>query len=150
MKTRDILFLFVILLTLGGLFFYFNYAPPADDELDYHPVDVGGGSLTIADQDQTNLVVFGATLAAPGFVTIHESMSGAPAAVIGTSEYLPAGTHEMVVISLDEFMTPGYSYIALLHADNGDEAFVMEEDFPVIVDGTVVKTSFVTMPESVE
>ncbi|MFA6522472.1 MAG: hypothetical protein WCT24_02710 [Patescibacteria group bacterium] len=150
MRKIDLIWIAVMLLVLGGLYCFFQFAPVADDELAYHPVDVGGGSITIVDQNQTDLVTFSTTLVAPGFVTIHETMSDAPAAVIGTSGYLETGEHQNVIISLDTPMSSGYKYVALLHADNGDQQFVMEEDLPVMVNGEVIRPSFVAIPEAVE
>ncbi|MFH1632132.1 MAG: hypothetical protein ABIA47_03925 [bacterium] len=145
---KDILTIISILVVILALGAYFVFAPKAP-ELDYRPVDVGGGSITVEDQYDMDRVVLDATLAAPGFITIHESMSGAPATIIGTSQYLDIGTYDDLTIMLVDEMLPGYSYITLLHADDGDGIFVIDDDLPVEVDGEVVRPDFVADPSSV-
>jgi hypothetical protein len=138
------IFVFVI---LAGL--YFAFSEPVS-EISYHPIDVGGGAITVEDQDQTDRVYLSAELVAPGFITIHNSMSGAPAAIIGTSDFLEAGSYTDLEIVLREEMIPGYRYITLLHADNGDEFYVTDDDLPVMVNEIVVRPDFVAIPEAVE
>ena len=143
---RDIGFILLLIILLFGLGAFFFLAPTAP-ELAYVPVDVGGGSITVVDQDQLAFVKLNAELAAPGFITIHESLSGAPANILGTSTYFEAGTYTDLVIDLETPMTPGFVYITLLHADNGDGAYVTEDDLPVKVNEQVVRPDFVAMPE---
>lgn len=140
---RDILTIAVIFVVLGALGAFFFYAPQTE-ELSYHPIDVGGGSITVENQpDDLSTVTLDAYLAAPGWITIHESLSNAPAAIIGTSTYLEVGDHPGLVIQLSQPMSPGARYITLLHADNGDKVFVVNDDLPVEVNGEVVRPSFV-------
>ena len=117
-------------------------------EITYRPVELEGGSITVEDHDVVDVVTLDAELVEPGWITIHFSMSGAPAEVVGTSDYLEAGTYEAMTIVLDEDMTPGWRYIALLHVDNGDQIFDIEDDLPVSVDGEVVRPDFVAIPEA--
>ncbi len=136
------------LLILGGIIalgIYLAFAPQAPD-LDYKPVDIGGGSIEVSDQESLEVVILNATLVKPGFITIHESMSGAPAKIIGISPLLSEGSHENVAITLTQDMLPGYSYITLLHVDNGDQKYVTEDDLPVMVNGVVVRPDFIAMP----
>lgn len=137
--TLAVVIIFVVLL---GLFFALS---PRAPELSYLPVEVEGGSITVTDQEQLEYVRLSAELSEPGFITIHQSMSDAPAAVIGTSRYLEAGVHDDLVITLSEEMLPGYKYITLLHVDNGDGYFVMEEDLPTAVNGEVVRPDFIAV-----
>lgn len=141
--SKDYVLLFtvlIILLALGGFIFF---APKASN-LEYKPIDVGGGSITVENQpDDLAIVTLNAELVAPGWITIHESLAGAPATIVGTSTYIEAGVHENFVIQLTEEMAPGYRYIALLHADNGDQRFEILEDLPVETNGEVVRPSFV-------
>lgn len=136
------------LLVLGGIIAlgaYLAFAPPAPS-LTYRPVDVGGGMIDVQDQESLDTVILNAELAKAGFITIHESMSGAPATIIGISSLLSEGRHEGVVIPVTQDMLPGYSYIALLHVDNGDGRYITEDDLPVMVNGAVVRPDFVAMP----
>lgn len=138
----------IVLLLIGG---YIFLAPPVSDtaELAYYPVDLASGSITVEDQNDVTFVRLQAELSEPGWITIHESMSGAPATVIGTSGYLEAGVYDEIVIPVYPDMLPGYRYITLLHVDNGDKVFVIEEDFPVRVNGEVIRPDFVAVPEAV-
>jgi hypothetical protein len=147
---NDIVLLFVFLLLILGLGSFFVFAPKAS-EITYKPVDVGGGSIIVENQEQYDSVILDAELAAPGWITIHESLSGAPAAVIGTSKYLEVGLHQNLSILLTESMFPGYKYITLLHVDNGDGVFIGEEDYPVKVNEEVVRPDFIAIgPEGNE
>jgi hypothetical protein len=139
-----IVFLFVLFLGL-----YLAFSDPVA-EISYHPIDVGGGSITVEDQDQLDRVFLSAELVAPGFITIHESMGGAPAAIIATSDYLEVGMYEELELVLDIQMTPGYRYITLLHADNGDTVYVTNDDLPVMVNEEVIRPDFVAIPSAVE
>lgn len=136
---------FILVLLLG---LYFAFSEPVS-EISYHPIDVGGGAITVEDQNQLDVVYVSAELVAPGFITIHESMSGAPAAIIGTSEYLETGRYEELEIQLETEMMPGFRYITLLHADNGDTIYVTNDDLPVMVDEVVVRPDFVAIPSAV-
>ncbi len=129
---------------IGVLLFgvYLFTAQPAE-EIAYKPVDVGGGSITVENQPDTSRVVLDATLAAPGWITVHESLSGAPATVVGTSRFLPVGEYVDLEILPTEELVAGARYITLLHVDNGDERFEILEDLPVMTDGQVVRPDFV-------
>ena len=133
----------IILIILGV---YFFFSPPAP-EVTYSPVALEGGSITVTDQDVVDTVTLNAELVAPGWITIHFSMSGAPADVVGTSQYLETGVYEDLLLTLDEEMTPGWAYIALLHVDDGDGVFDIQKDLPVSVNGEVVRPTFVAIPE---
>lgn len=129
----------------AAFFMFANEAP----ELAYAPVDVGGGSLVIAP-DQTSLteVIVTTEVVREGFVTIHRSVGPAPGPVIGTSPLLSVG-EATTFIQLNGEMIPGYTYIALLHVDNGDGVFVATDDMPVQVDGAVVRVDFDAAGESI-
>jgi hypothetical protein len=139
----SVLGVIAILAVLGAYFMFSEVAP----EIDYKPVELSGGSISVVDQDSTDVVTLDAELVEPGWITIHFSMSGAPAEVVGTSRYLEAGIYEAMTISLSEDMLPGWRYIALLHVDNGDGIFDIEKDLPVSVNGEVVRPSFVSFPD---
>lgn len=144
---KDVFVIVGVIALLVVLGVYFAFAPKAP-ELTYQPIDVGGGSITITDQNQVDLVVLDAELAAPGFITIHKTISDAPADIIGTSMYLETGKYTGIKIQLDELMTPGSRYAALLHADNGDQEYVTQEDLPVKTNDQVVRPYFIAIPEA--
>lgn len=143
---KDLALFTLVILIIGALAAFLVFAPKADT-LGYRPLDVGGGSITLGQQLDFDTVTLDAELAAPGWITIHESMSGAPATIIGTSQYLEIGTYNDLVIPLTSEMIPGYRYITLLHVDNGDSVFVANDDYPVMTNGTVVRPDFVAGEE---
>ncbi len=145
---KDILGFGLLTLCLIGLGAFFIFAPKAP-EIAYQPVDVSGGSITVVDQNDVTAVTLDAELVEAGWITIHESMGDAPAAIIGTSGYLPAGTYDDLVITLDQDMLPGYKYITLLHVDDGDKRYVTDEDLPARVNGAVVRPDFTAVPSAV-
>jgi len=89
-------------------------------------------TVTVADQesDGSEFVVDSAQLSDGGFIVIHDStlLDGEFASsVIGNSEYLEAGTHEDIRITLDEPQDGDFTAIAMPHLDTNDnEAY----DFP--------------------
>lgn len=147
MKITDILLKIVFPLCLVAFLLYvFFFAPPAEEVI-YAPVDVGGGEITVQNQYDLNRVTLGAEFAAPGFISIHESLSGAPAQVIGSTELMEPGQYDSIEILLDQPMLPGYRYITLMTADDGDGVFEPGIDLPVEFDGAVVRPDFIAQPE---
>jgi len=141
MKQYSGLLITIVVVLLIGAFLFFVTAKP----LPYAPVDVGGGSIIVSDQVAGSLVQLNTTLAAPGFITIHEAMGEAPGKVLGVSDYLETGSYGGINIVLSELMTPGLTYIALLHADDGDGHFDIQKNMPVSVNGEVVRPDFVAL-----
>lgn len=134
-------------LMLGIIIFagYFLSADPAP-EVAFGPVEVGG-SITIKDQNQLDFVEFEVEIVKPGFITIHRTISTAPAEVIGTTGLLDIGNHNLKITLTGE-MLPGFKYVALLHVDNGDRIFEADKDFPVMTNGEVVRPYFLAIPEA--
>lgn len=149
MKKGDLAGLVMLLAAIGVLGLFFVLAPEAP-EVDFGPVDVGGGSLEVLQSPSMTTVVFSAELAKPGFVSIHESVGPAPGPVIGVSSLTTAGEHADQTIALREPMTPGLTYIALLHVDDGDAVYESSEDMPVKTDGAVVRVDFKATEGSAE
>lgn len=144
---QDSLIIFIIILFLGAFGFLLFYTPNTP-ELAYKPVDVGGGSVTIKDQDQINFVVFDTELVKPGFVTIHRTMTDAPTEIIGVTDYLEAGVYENLRVDLTGEMYAGFKYAAILHVDDGTKQFEAQQDFPVMTNGEVVRPYFLAIPEA--
>ncbi|NLV12074.1 DUF7282 domain-containing protein [Haloarcula argentinensis] len=97
------------------------------DEEDGRIVEAGTASVSISDQESTGseVVVDSAQLSDGGFIAIHAG--NASGDVVGNSEYLGAGSHEDVTITLDEPMDEDFTAVAMPHRDtNGNEAY----DFP--------------------
>jgi len=118
-------------------------------------------SVTLPDQPSsgTAVVVDRVDLSEGGFVTIHDAtvLDGDTFnSVVGTSEYLEAGVHEDVTVTLDERLTSGQTLIAMPHQDtDGDRNYTFVEsngsaDGPYTDDGSaVVDPADVTIEASI-
>ncbi len=89
----------------------------------------GNASATVTLNDQTangqasSVDVASATLSQGGFVTIHDGSlldGDVFDSVRGTSDYLEAGSHEDISVSLDDPYTESGSIIAMPHTDSND------------------------------
>ena len=132
------------------------------------PEDVGPepdptATVTFDNQtsDGTTVTVGSVTVSEGGFVAIHDGTDGGIGPVIGVSEYLPAGTHEDVEVTL--FDVPGGNFsddatlengtlIAMPHLDtNGNETYDFvssngEADGPYTANGSaVVDPAYITV-----
>ena len=72
------------------------------------------------DSDGTSVTVASVTLPAPGFVAVHADNDGAPGAILGNSELLPAGESTDVVVSFDEPLTDNQTAFPMAHVDVND------------------------------
>lgn len=113
----------------------------------------GGPSAAVDFADQTadgaNVTVDSVNLSAGGYVVVHASDNGTPGAVLGHSDYLDAGAHEDVVVTLDESLTEDRELIAMAHRDtNENELYEFPDaDGPYTVDGSpVVDAATVSLP----
>ncbi len=110
--------------------------------------------------DGTTVVIDRADLAEGGFVTVHDASLLAGdvfGSVVGTSEYLEAGAHEDIEVTLDERLTTSQLIVPMAHMDTNDneeydfEETEGEEDGPYTAgDDAVVDTAKVTVPASVD
>ncbi len=142
MKKDDIIggaFLLTAILGLGAFFLFAENG----SELAYGPVEIPGSTIaaTASGDGEVEAIV---TLIEPGFVTIHQSIGGAPGPILGTSGYLETGADVGVTLMLSELMEAGTTYVALLHVDDGDERFAASEDMPVTSGGTSVRADFIS------
>jgi len=102
------------------------------DEEDGRIVEAATATVSISDQesDGSEVTVDSAQLSEGGFVVIHDSslLEGeVEGSVVGNSDYLEAGSHDDITITLDEPMDENFTAIAMPHLDtNGNE----EYDFP--------------------
>ncbi|MDS0259063.1 PGF-CTERM sorting domain-containing protein [Haloarcula sp. S1CR25-12] len=117
-------------------------------------------SVSIADQssDGTTVVIDRVDVSEGGFVAVHDATLNDGAvfdSVVGHSDYLDAGVHENVSVTLDERLTSGQTLIAMPHVDSdGDESYTFVEseggaDGPYTATGDpVVDAASVTIPAS--
>lgn len=82
-------------------------------------------SVTFEDQttDGSSVEVGSVTMSEGGFVAIHDSRlldGDAIESVVGVSEFLEAGTHEDVMVELDEAPEDGETLVAMPHLDTND------------------------------
>ncbi|WP_336326180.1 DUF7282 domain-containing protein [Halovenus sp. HT40] len=115
-------------------------APVSADE---HQADVTFENTTSGGE---TVVVDEVTVPDGGFVTIHDSTltdGNTLGSVVGTSAYLEPGTHEDVVVELDDGIEGG-TFHAMAHQDtDGDRAYTFvssngEADGPYTLDGEIV------------
>lgn len=139
----------IVLLVAGlGVLAWIMFKAPQTSIAPFGPVEVEGSALSSVER-QASLarVEVTATLKRPGFVTVHKVIGPAPADLIGTSAYLPAGENQTVTINLSEPMLPAYQYVALLHLDDGDQQFFAALDKPVTSGGVSVRADFLSPKE---
>lgn len=140
MKKGDIVGLMALVLFLGGLGYLFFFAPEASK---YQAVDLPGSTLEVSPGMSWDVMqLFKVNLVQDGFITIHESLGGAPGPAIAVSGYLDKGLHDGTGVSLSTPLVHGQTYIGLLHVDNGDQVFVTQDDLPVTSGGEVVRVDF--------
>ncbi|WP_191907507.1 hypothetical protein [Haloarcula sp. CBA1131] len=115
------------------------------DEKGSRIVEDRTATVTISDQesDGSEVVVDSAQLPEGGFIVIHDSTlldGGILSSVIGNSEYLEAGSHEDITITLDEPQDEDFAAIAMPHLDtNGNEAYDFPDaDGPYTANGSAV------------
>ncbi|EMA32886.1 DUF7282 domain-containing protein [Haloarcula japonica] len=113
------------------------------DEEDGRIVEAGTATVSISEQESTGseVVVDSAQLSDGGFIAIHAG--NASGDVVGNSEYLEAGSHEDITITLDEPMDEDFTAVAMPHQDtNSNEAYDFPDaDGPYTSNGTAVTDS---------
>lgn len=130
----------VVIIALVAMFFFLV---PKSPKPGYGLVELPGSTLTVApNMSWATMQMFNMTLVQDGFITIHESLGGAPGPVVASRYVDGIGLHEGVGVSLETPLLHGVNYIALLHVDNGDHVYVPEDDLPVSVNGIPVRADF--------
>ncbi|MEA5385769.1 BGTF surface domain-containing protein [Haloarculaceae archaeon H-GB11] len=113
------------------------------DEIDGQITAAPTASVTFDDQesDGDTVTVPSVTLSDGGFVAIHEN--NASGDVIGSSDYLEAGTHSDVSITLDSTLSEDTTLVAMPHQDtDGDQTYDFpDDDGPYTSNGTAVTDS---------
>ena len=65
-----------------------------------------------------------------GWIVAHEDVEGEPGKILGARR-LDAGKYENIEVELLRGTTPGFTYHAVLHGDDGDKEFDFNKDFPI-------------------
>lgn len=140
MTRNDVVGVVVLVGCLGGLFALAVLAPQAEPQV-YGPVEVPDSSLSLLPGQEAGAaeVQVNATLAKPGFVTVHHAMGEAAADILGVSTFLPAGEYTDLSVPLVTTTEPATYYFLLLFLDDGDGVYEPGIDLPVKVDGEVIK-----------
>lgn len=141
MKRQDIFGLVALVVCLGGVFALAVLAPEKAEPQVYAPLEVPGSALGVLLEQQAGAdeIIVAATLAEPGFVTIHHAVGEAPADVLGVSDLLPAGQYPELAVPLATKTQEATTYFLLLFVDNGNGVYEPGVDLPVKVDGMVLK-----------
>ncbi len=93
----------------------------------------GENGLQIKTQTVGNAVIVDTVLlGAPGYVVIHKKTGSKPGPIIASSPLLKAGASKIVSIAMPEALTTWNTYTAMLHTDNGDGNFKIEDDAPIM------------------
>lgn len=137
MKKGDIVGLVLVVSMLGGLAALFAFAPDAP-EVSFAPVESPGSALVLIEAQEPGVVV-DAVLGEPGFITLHELVSTAPGPLVGVSDFLDAGVHQTLPLSVSGGLQTTYDYVMLMIVDDGDKVYEPGIDRPVMVDGQVIR-----------
>ncbi len=136
------------------------YTVDGDIAMDDGEVTVSGAvDINAQSSDGRTVVIDTVELSEGGFVTVHDStlLDGAVFdSVLGTSEYLEAGHHHDVEVTLDSPVSETQTLFGMAHEDTNDNEtydFVDSEgdaDGPVTANGDIVMESAqVSVPASV-
>jgi len=106
-----------------------------------------GASAVASLQDAgSSALVNGVNLPQDGWVVIHEVVSGHVANALGAARR-DAGNYEEVVVPLLRNTEPDRDYVVVLYADNGNGAFELRADQPIVKEnGDPVIVPFRTRP----
>ncbi|MDF9743963.1 MSCRAMM family adhesin SdrC [Natrinema sp. S1CR25-10] len=137
------------------------YTTDGDIVMDDGDVTVSAAvSASAQSSDGTTMTIDRVDLSEGGFVTVHDASlfeGDVFGSVVGTSEYLEAGTHEDVEITFDERLTGSQTVVPMAHQDTNDnEAYDFaasegEDDGPYTANGdAVVDTAKLTVPATVD
>lgn len=144
---KDLIPVFIPVLVIGGLLALVLFSPKAP-EIAYAPVEHTGSALSAPSQPWGDVArIAGVETKVNSFITVHESISGAPAQIIGTSSLLPPDTYDSIVIPLTQQTLPGYRYIVLMMEDDGNGIYEPGVDVPIKSNDVIVRAEFVTDEE---
>lgn len=125
----------------------------ADDAADDAAAPVTGPATIAADDqsgDGTTVTVASVSLPIDGFVVIHGDNGGAPGAVIGWSDLLPAGDSTGVEVTLNTAIDADATVFPMAHVDaNGNGLYeFMPPDVVIDVPATTADGDVAVLPVS--
>lgn len=125
-KIFILVFLFLVLGALLG----YKYIPKSEN-LSPSP-QVIQSVISVSDQKPGSSVLVGrVSMIKAGYVVIYENNNGKPGNIIGNSKILPEGESTNISVTLTKVTADGESLFAVLHGDNGDNAFYPNIDVPL-------------------
>lgn len=147
MKLNDIMTVGVVVIGLGVIGAIVFVAPEAP-ELNYGAVEVAGTVFAEYSETSDGVITVKGEMGAPGYVTVHTSIGGAPGPVIGQSGYLEQGPF-MTSMVVQQSVAAGETYVVLAYKDDGDATLAIGADMPIASNGKVVRADIVaqTFPE---
>lgn len=122
----------IVVFVAGGAFLFRGGTTEPTPSTDSSGLIIGKNAIYVAEQSPgQSISVAVVRLEEPGFVVIHEDANGAPGKVLGASNLLPTGeTKNLGPIGLSRATTDGETMYAMLHIDDGDDAFEATSDKP--------------------
>lgn len=145
MKKWIIITLIIILLGLVALGVISSDRAKNNGTMNVSSFDVASENMINVDNQviDKSVRIKKAVLSKNGFIVIHKDSSGAPGAVVGTSNLLEPGDYSGIEIDISEEVKNERKFYAMLHEDNGDGIFNTHEDSPVIdKEDSIVFVSF--------
>jgi len=118
-----------LFLILGSMFAYQYFSAKTED---ISQVSQAENSIIYIAGQKTgfSVSVDHVSMAKKGYVVIYDNDNGKLGKIIGNSKILPEGESRNVIISLLRMTINGESLFAVLHEDNGDNAFYPDIDTP--------------------
>ena len=154
MKNKGIIFFILIILVIIAGFLLFNAflkENVIEQEVQKEIVTdkETTQSLVVPEQAGGNeIFIERAVLSNAGYVVIHREKDGDPGEIIGVSEFLPEGTRENFLMSIDEEAVEGDTLFAMIHIDDGDGVFDENLDIPLVDDkDNMVLAKFIIVDE---
>src|SRR3989344_3361418 len=115
---------------LGGIFAYQYFSFKTEDTSQV--LQVGENIIYVAEQRSgPSVLVDFVSMAKDGYVVIYDNDNGKFGKIIGNSKILPKGESRNVYVGLIRSVVSGESMFAMLHEDNGDNAFYPTIDVPL-------------------
>lgn len=141
MKTANIITVLGVVALIGGIGAFIAFSEPAP-EIDGTQVEVEGAVLLEAYVPSLEAINAVIDVPVMSFVTVHESLGGAPGPIIAQSGLMEPGKR-MTSMAARPLLTPGAEYIVLVHKDNGDSVYSPDTDLPITSDGDVLRADVV-------
>lgn len=141
---KNLLIAIIIIVVLGvGAFAIFGRGDEvADQQQGIAPGDDNAISVNDQNSDSVAVLVEQVSFIAPGFIDIHSDNNGQPGPIIATSNLYQPGTYRNVSVITP--LTPGATYHAMLHGDDGNGVFTNAQADPPLTNknGQIVNDMF--------